>query len=115
VAFLCSRIELRECNAFLQNFVLGLALQQAMILGVTFQPPVFVYMAFQQAKMRELTFSRSGLQGWFATGHDYKCRIWVRYDFRAGHDCRAGFKSYVYGYDLSENHVNKAALVAIYS
>ena len=77
-----------------------------MILGVTFQQALFVRMTFQQAIITDLTISRSFLQGWLSTGHDYRYSLLVCYGFKAelkaGHHFRAGLiKISDYRYGLS--------------
>jgi hypothetical protein len=66
------------------------------MLGVIFQQAVTASMVFHQAIITELTISRSCLQGWFSTGHDYRYRLPAVYYFMAGltagHVCRAGLK-----------------------
>jgi len=50
------------------------------MLWVTFQQVVIVCMTFQQPIITELALSRSCLQDWFSTGHDYKYRLSIGYD-----------------------------------
>jgi hypothetical protein len=70
-----------------------------MILGMT----------FRQAIVTELNFSRSCLQNWFSTGHDFRFSRLVSNGFRtglrAGSDFRAELTTVnVYRYGLSADH-----------
>jgi hypothetical protein len=66
-----------------------------MMFGMIFQQEMVVHMAFQQAIITELPLSRSCLQGWFSTCHDYRYSLSLGCDFRvgltAGNELRAGF------------------------
>ena len=75
----------------------------------TFLQDMIVGMTFKHAKITELSFSRSCLQNWFSTGHDYMFTLLVGNDFRtglrAGSDFRADLTTiYVYRYGLSADH-----------